>query len=94
LDSGKEYDVVFEATLATPMARAPLIAIAEIFECPLNAVFWEIDINICLYENSIREHKLPTNYLYELNNTMTVPDMIEGFSRVTVMNVQEIGVTP
>ncbi|MAG27871.1 hypothetical protein CMI47_20280 [Candidatus Pacearchaeota archaeon] len=91
LDSDKKYDVVFEATLATPMARAPLIAIAEMFECPLSAVFWEIDINVCLYENSIREHKLPTNYLYELNKTMTAPDMIEGFSSVSVVSVHEIG---
>lgn len=75
-----------DATLLTPEERRPFVEIARWYECDLEAVYFDIPLEVCRERNRARDRIVPREAM-EMMALKTVPPLLdEGFTKITVVN--------
>jgi len=71
-----------DATNLTPEERAPYIAIGKAYGCEVEAVFFDIPLEVCLARNAARRRVVPEDAMAKMAQKLRPPTLEEGFSRV------------
>ena len=74
-----------DATNLTPYERRPYIALGDLYDCEVEAVFFDVPLEECQRRNRERHRIVPDEAIAEMARRLTPPSMEEGFSRVTVV---------
>jgi|SRR5579871_142088 len=84
LDIGRPFTYV-DATHLTPAERWPYIEIARARNCTVEALFFDVPLEVCLARNGTRSRVVPEDALRAMAAKLIPPTVNEGFSRVTVV---------
>ena len=74
-----------DATHLTPRERRPYVKMGPIFNCSVEAVFFDVPLEICRERNRRRERVVPDDVLDRMAAKLVPPTVEEGFSAVTVV---------
>src|SRR5689334_7914595 len=72
-----------DATNLTPQERAPYVAIGQSYGCDLEAVFFDMPLEVCKVRNARRERIVPEEALLKMAEKLVPPALAEGFAKVT-----------
>ncbi len=75
-----------DATNLTPHERSPYIVIGAAFGCRMEAVFFDVPLDICRQRNACRARVVPEAAMSKLARKLVPPSLEEGFARVTVIS--------
>jgi predicted kinase len=73
-----------DATNLTPPDRKPFIDVARRSECRIDAIFFDIPLDICKGRNAARARLVPPHVLDQMAAKLVPPSVEEGFTRVEV----------
>ncbi len=74
-----------DATHLTPRERRPYVKMGQIFGCPVEAVHFDVPLEVCRERNRRRGRMVPEDVLERMATKLTPPTVEEGFSVVTVV---------
>jgi len=74
-----------DATHLTPAERQPYIEIAAWYGCDVEAVFFDVPLEVCMERNRQRARVVPEEAMRLMAEKLVPPRLEEGFSRVTVV---------
>jgi predicted kinase len=74
-----------DATSLTREERAPYLEIGRAHECEVEAVFFDVPLEVCLERNARRHRVVPADVLAKMAAKLVPPSAAEGFTRVTVV---------
>jgi predicted kinase len=74
-----------DATNLTPEERGPYLAIGRAWGCEVEAVFFDVPLEVCLERNARRSRVVPGEALAKMAAKLAPPSVEEGFARVTVL---------
>jgi predicted kinase len=72
-----------DATHLTPRERRPYIALGRLNDCAVEALFFDVPIEICLERNRQRQRVVPESAIREMAKRLVPPSVQEGFTQVT-----------
>lgn len=75
-----------DATLLTLEERRPFVEIARWYECDLEAVYFDIPLEVCRERNRARDRIVPEEAMQMMALKMVPPFLDEGFSKITVVD--------
>jgi predicted kinase len=75
-----------DATNLTPQERAPYIGIGKAYGCEVEALFFDVPLEICRARNAGRARVVPNDALSQMAAKLVPPSLEEGFSRVTTVS--------
>jgi predicted kinase len=71
-----------DATNLTPEERRPYIGIGKSYGCTIEAVYFEVPLEVCRERNRARQRVVPEEALLTMAARLVVPSEAEGFDRV------------
>ena len=74
-----------DATNLKPEERKPYIEIGKEFGCEVEAVFFDVPVEVCRERNTARARVVPDEALTLMAAKLVPPGEAEGFGRVTVV---------
>jgi predicted kinase len=74
-----------DATNLTREERRPYLEIARARGCPIDAVFFDVPLAVCLERNAHRSRVVPREALEKMAAKLVPPSTAEGFSEVKVI---------
>jgi predicted kinase len=74
-----------DATNLTRRDRRPFIALARKHGCEIEALFFDIPLDVCKARNSSRARLVPDHVLDQMAAKLEPPSVAEGFSRIEVV---------
>jgi predicted kinase len=74
-----------DATHLTPEERRPYIQIARWYGCDIEAVFFDVPLEICCQRNRARNRIVPEEAMRMMAAKLKPPEIEEGFSQITVV---------
>jgi predicted kinase len=74
-----------DATNLTPEERRPYIDIARAHGCEIEAVFFDVPLDVCLERNARRHRVVPADALANMAARLVPPSLAEGFSDMTII---------
>ena len=74
-----------DATNLTAEERRPYIEIGAAHGCPVEAVYFDTTLEVCLERNAGRGRVVPADVVRKMASKLEAPSMEEGFARVTVV---------
>jgi predicted kinase len=74
-----------DATHLTPRERRPYVKTGQIYGCSVEAVFFDIPMEVCRERNRRRERVVPEDVLERMASKLVPPTIEEGFSAITVV---------
>lgn len=74
-----------DATHLTPRERRPYVKMGQIFGCSVEAVFFDVPLEVCRERNRRRGRVVPEDVLERMAAKLAPPTTEEGFSLVTVV---------
>src|SRR6185369_3055595 len=75
-----------DATNLTPEERRPYIEIARAHGCEIEAVFFNLPLEVCRERNATRHRVVPEEALAMMAAKLVPPSLGEGFDRVEIVN--------
>ena len=75
-----------DATNLTPLERAPYVGIGKSYGCEVEAIFFDVPLEVCMERNRGRQRVVPAEALPKMAAKLAPPSVDEGFSRVTVIS--------
>jgi predicted kinase len=78
-----------DATNLTPHERHGWIKLAKDFGYEVQAVFFDVPVEICLERNKKRERVVPEDVMRRMAGKLKAPTFEEGFSKITVVRVKQ-----
>ncbi len=72
-----------DATNLTPEERRPYLEIGRVWECEVEAVFFDVPLAVCQERNSRRHRVVPAEAMAKMAGKLVAPTTEEGFARVT-----------
>lgn len=75
-----------DATNLTPQERAPYVGIGKAFGCRMEAVYFDIPLEVCRQRNASRSRVVPDDVMRALAAKLVPPSADEGFARITVIS--------
>ena len=81
---GREITYV-DATHLTRWERRPYIQLARLHDCEVEALFWDVPLEVCLERNRLRSRVVPESAIVEMAKRLVRPTTDEGFSHVAVI---------
>lgn len=81
---GREVTYV-DATHLNIAEREPYMKLAKAYGCDVEAIFFDVPIEICQERNSRRDRVVPAEAIQTMLAKLVPPTLEEGFSKVTVM---------
>jgi predicted kinase len=77
-----------DATNLSPHERRQWIKMAKSFGYDVQAVFFDVPLEICMERNSRRERTVSDDVMKKMAERLRAPDFKEGFSKITVVRVK------
>jgi predicted kinase len=74
-----------DATHLTPRERRPYVKMGQIFGCSVEAIHFDVPLEVCRERNRRRGRIVPEEVLERMAAKLTPPTLEEGFSVVTVV---------
>jgi predicted kinase len=74
-----------DATNLTVEERRPYIGIGKSYGCQVEAVFFDVPLEVCRARNAQRQRVVPEDAMAKMSGKLVPPDVEEGFSRVTAI---------
>jgi predicted kinase len=74
-----------DSTNLTVADRAPYVAIARAFGCEIEALFFDIPVEVCLERNRGRQRFVPPEAIETMRRKLVPPSLEEGFARITIV---------
>jgi predicted kinase len=74
-----------DATHLSRAERRPYIKIAQRYACRVEALFFDVPLEVCLKRNHTRDRIVPDEAMRTMAAKLVPPNVDEGFSRVTVV---------
>ncbi len=74
-----------DATNLTREWRAPFIAIARAHRSEIEAVFFDVPLEVCRERNARRQRVVPPEAVENMARKLVPPSLDEGFSRILVI---------
>jgi predicted kinase len=74
-----------DATHLTPDERKPYVKIAQRCACDLEAVFFDVPLEVCMERNRARARVVPEEAMRVMAAKLVPPAVGEGFVRITVV---------
>jgi predicted kinase len=74
-----------DATNLTPYERRPYIKLADIHDCDIEAIFFDVPVEECQRRNRARDRAVPDDVIAGMAARLVRPSAEEGFSRVEVV---------
>jgi len=74
-----------DATHLTPVERSPYVRIAQWYGCELEAVFFDVPVEVCIARNRTRGRVVPEEIIRGMAEKMVMPTASEGFVRISVV---------
>ncbi len=78
-----------DATNLTPHERHGWIKLAKDFGYEVQAVFFDVPVEICLERNRKRERVVPEDVMRRMAGKLKAPAFEEGFAKITVVRVKQ-----
>jgi predicted kinase len=82
LSIGREVTYI-DATNLKPEERRPYIAIGKSYGCQVEAVFFDVPLEVCLARNAARHRVVPEEAMVKMMARLVPPTLEEGFDRVS-----------
>ena len=73
-----------DATNLTPEERRPYVEIASAHGCEIDAIFFDVPLDVCRERNARRLRVVPDDALIKMAAKLVPPTIAEGFCRVQV----------
>ena len=77
-----------DATNLTPQDRASWIKLAKDFGYEVQAVYFDVPLEVCLERNSRRHRVVEEDVMRKMSAKLKAPTFEEGFSKITVVRVK------
>ncbi len=77
-----------DATNLSPHERRQWIKMAKSFGYEVQAVFFDVPLEICMERNNRRERTVSDDVMKKMAERLRPPDFKEGFSKITVVRVK------
>ena len=74
-----------DATNLTPEERRPYIGIGKSYGCEVEAVYFDVPLEVCRERNARRHRVVPEDALAKMAAKLVPPSIAEGFDRVTAI---------
>ena len=74
-----------DATNLTPQRRRSYLRIAERYNCQIEALFFDVPVEVCKRRNRRRRRVVPEEVIDRMAGRLVPPTPAEGFSRVRVV---------
>jgi predicted kinase len=74
-----------DATHLTREERRPYVLMARWHGCEIEAIFFDVSLEICRERNRLRDRVVPEEAMVRLAAKLVPPRLEEGFTRVTVV---------
>jgi predicted kinase len=74
-----------DATNLTPQERAPYVGIGRAYGCEVEAVFFDVPLEVCRERNAARRRVVPEDALEKMAGKLVPPSTVEGFDKVTIV---------
>ncbi len=75
-----------DATHLTPRERRPYVKIAQKYGCRIEALFFDVPLEVCLERNLARARVVPEAAMRTMAAKLVPPGTAEGFGQVTVVS--------
>ena len=75
-----------DATHLTRWERRPYLKLAELYNCDVEAVFFDVPPETCRERNRRRNRVVPEDVMERMAAKLAPPTTEEGFSKITVIN--------
>ena len=82
-----------DATNLTPHERKNWISLAHDYGYEVQAVYFDVPLEVCLERNQRRERVVPEDIMRRMAAKLRPPDFEEGFSKITLVKVKKKGET-
>jgi predicted kinase len=80
-----------DATNLSPHERRQWIKMARGFGFEVQAVFFDVPVELCIQRNAKRERTVPEDVMRQMAAKLKPPTFKEGFSKIVVVRVKESG---
>lgn len=84
LEIGRPVTYV-DATHLTPWERRPYIRLGQLYGCAVEALFFDVPVEVCRERNRRRDRVVPDEALDRMAAKLVPPCVEEGFAKVTVI---------
>lgn len=74
-----------DATHLTAWERRPYIQLGRLNDCDVEALFFDVPLELCLDRNRQRGRVVPAEAIVEMSKRLVPPSVDEGFTRVVVV---------
>jgi predicted kinase len=74
-----------DATHLTPQERRPYLQMGRLFNCPVEALFFDVPLEVCKQRNRQRQRVVPEEALERMAAKLVPPTPEEGFAAITVV---------
>jgi predicted kinase len=78
-----------DATNLSPHERNGWIKLAKDYGYEVQAVFFDVPVEVCLERNQRRDRKVPEDAMRRMASKLKPPTFEEGFSKITVVKVKQ-----
>jgi predicted kinase len=78
-----------DATNLSPHERRQWIKMARGFGFEVQAVFFDVPVELCLQRNAKRERQVPEDVMRQMASKLKPPTFKEGFSKIVVVRVKD-----
>jgi predicted kinase len=72
-----------DATHLTEWERKPYVILAQRYGCTLEALFFDVPVEICIARNQARDRVVPEAAIRKMAEQMIPPSTQEGFAEIT-----------
>ena len=83
-----------DATNLSPHERRQWIKMAKSFGYEVQAVFFDVPLEVCLERNSKRDRQVTDEVMHKMAERLRPPSFKEGFDKITVVRVKGAAPTP
>jgi predicted kinase len=77
-----------DATSLTLWERRPYIRLGQLHHCDVEALFFDIPVEVCIERNRERGRVVPESAIREMARKLVPPQVEEGFSKVTRVTME------
>lgn len=74
-----------DSTHVTPKDRRPYLRLADLHDADVEAVFFDVPVEVCLERNRGRARQVPEDAILDMARRFRPPSVEEGFHRIRVV---------
>jgi predicted kinase len=79
-----------DATNLTRRERAAYFTLARRFGCAVEALYFDVPLDLCLARNRLRPRQVPEEKVRQMAERLEPPSAAEGFRRITVLRESDL----